>query len=211
MDCGSVVCAPFGHYIVHICECSLASETRSEPGCRPSRVGTFVKHIVDFVWKIARITFCYLEDRADSVNYIETNHCDRHFCFGAEMGRESAATEIFIISTAPISCIEAIFDVLVCHIPPLFLYSIAICILYCTGAIKGGGTRVDEMDDPILCTACKFVSCYALNSFRAPICPNVVEARSLASEQCGHKHRHTVASIIFSSESHWTLFTIPVE
>ena len=81
-----MVCSPVSHYRIHIPEVPLPCEPGHEPGGWPGGIGAFAKCEMHFFGKINGIAFSYLQGRSQSLNDIDTAHCDGHSTLCVEGG-----------------------------------------------------------------------------------------------------------------------------
>ncbi len=81
----SMVGAPVVHHTVDILERRFVTQTGNEPGGRPGRIGTFVKHGIDLRIDIHSPSLGDLENRAKSLDKVQTHHSHRHTTLGQEV------------------------------------------------------------------------------------------------------------------------------
>lgn len=198
-DC-AVVSAPVVHHRVNVLERSLVCEARSEPCCRPCRVGALVENSVDLGVNVYGPSLCELQNRAESLHEVQANHCYGHAAACEEVRREAAAAEVVAVSRIPCGSLEASVYVLVCHLPEVLHHRLALCVGSCARAIECCSARVDEVDNTVGSHTGEFLAGYALNSLGAPVCAHVREDLCSAREQVVEEHSHAVASVVLGSE-----------
>ena len=149
-DC-TVVSTPVHHYLISCLECGtfFAIAARSEPCTRPCRVCTLHEFIGNFLRKIYCPTFSDLENRADTLNEVKTDHSSRHLALCCKVAGESAATEVIEASLAPYSSVCHLLDIFVSYFPPFLHNVVAVFICANAGSVETCSTGVEKVDKTV--------------------------------------------------------------
>ena len=126
-DC-TVVSSPVVHYIVSCLECTFSCTSWCKPCTWPCVVCSLPKFVRNFVWKVQSPSFCDLKNRSKSFYKVQTDHSCRHLSLCQETRRESASTEVSVVSCIPCCCFEHCILIFFCYIIPGFHYIVSVCI-----------------------------------------------------------------------------------
>ena len=152
-----------------------------------------------------------LQNGADSINNVQSQHSEGHLVTLLEMAGESAAAEILIVGAAPIGAVQAGLDVGLTHLPIGLHTMLALFVDGGTAAVQCGGTAVDQMDDAVGRLTGQLLAADALAGLGAPIGTHVVEAGCGIGDQRAHQHRQTVKGIVFGGKGGGRLGAVPVK
>ena len=136
--------------------------------------------------------FGNLKRRADAVDEVDAQHGHRHFGKRLEVGRESAAAEIFIVGTAPVGCGKAGGNIRSGHVPPFFYRPGTGFILGSAGAVHGGRAGIDQMNDAVRGVSGQLFAGHAFDRFGRPIGAYIMEAGCFAGEKGSKEHGNAV-------------------
>ena len=199
-----MVSAPVVHYAVSIFECAFfAVASWCEPGAGPCIVSTFPKCIRYICRKSNCPSFCDLQNRSKSFYKVQTDHSSRHLSLCLESGGESAAAEVSVVCCVPGGCSHNSLLIFLSYVPPFFHNSVSVLVLRLSVSIQTACAGVDQMDETAVffCNAFKIISCYSLNSIRAPVCTNICEHLRTVGKKFHEHHSKTVQYVVLCCQN----------
>src|SRR5699024_8272430 len=210
----SVVSAPVVHYAVSVFERAFfAVASWCEPCAGPCIVSTFPECIGYVCRKTYCPSFSDLKNRSKTFYKVQTDHGSRHLSLCLESGGESAAAEISVVSCVPGGCGHNSFLIFLSYVPPFFHNSVSVFIFCLSVGIQTACAGVDQMDETAVffCNAFKVISCYSLNSVRAPVCTNICEHLRAVGKEFHEHHSETVQYVVLCCQDVGLSCAFPVK
>jgi len=202
---GAVVGTPVVHDVVSGLEggAFLAVATGGEPGAGPGGVGAHEQGVGNVVGELDGPAFGDLEDRAETLDQVQTDHGSGHFGTGGEGGGEAAATEIAVVGCGPGGGLGHLLDILVGDFPPLSHDAVAVFVLAFAAGVKGGSAGVDKVDKAAVLFGLAFdlVAGGTLGGLGGPVGADVGEHLGAVGEKLHEQHAKTVENVVLGGKN----------
>ena len=211
----AVVGAPVVHHVICGLERAslLAVASGCKPGAGPGVVGSLPQGVRNVSRQIQRPALCNLQYRTKTLDQIESDHGNGHFCLGFKAGGITAATEIAQIGIVPGGVFHNGLGVLLGDLIPGLERGIAICILSRAVCIQTACAGVDQMDKAVCLgsLALEVIARAALDSITAPIGTDVGKHLCAIGQQLHKQHADAVEHVVLGGQNIGLSRAVPVK